>query len=158
MTRVRLPTTLLVAVVTAAMFSACSHAPVLNEQQAAEQSVAAVAAAKAALDKASDEWSKAVAAKDLDQCVSFYVDDAVLFAPNAPAAVGKDAIRAVWKQLLAAPSVQLTFPSTKMVVARSRPSGPMQEANRPPRMAASCSSGRSRRTAPGKFSRIRMPT
>jgi uncharacterized protein (TIGR02246 family) len=117
--RARSLATLFVGLATAAMFSACSHAPMLNQQQTAQQNVAAVAAAKAAINNASDEWSKAIAAKDLDKCVSLYVDDAVLFAPNAPAAVGKDAIRAAWKQLLAAPSVQLTFPSTKIVVARS---------------------------------------
>lgn len=117
--RARSLTTLFAVIASAAMFGACSQAPVLNEQKTAEQNVAAASAAKAAINAASDDWSKAIAAKDLDKCVSFYVDDAVLFAPNAPAAVGKDAIRAAWKQLLSAPSVQLTFPSTKIDVARS---------------------------------------
>jgi uncharacterized protein (TIGR02246 family) len=117
MTRAR-SLAVLLAVIAIAALTGC-RGPVLNQQTSGEVAEQNIVAARAAINAASDDWSKAIAAKDLDKCMSFYVDDAVLFAPNAPAAVGKDAIRAAWKQLLSAPSVQLTFPSTQIDVARS---------------------------------------
>jgi uncharacterized protein (TIGR02246 family) len=110
--------TLLFAAIATAALAGC-RGPLLNQQTSGELAVQNIAAAKAAINTATDDWGKAIAAKDLDKCLSFYADDAVLFAPNAFAAVGKDAIRAAWKQMLAAPSVQITFPSTTIDVARS---------------------------------------
>lgn len=110
--------TILLAVIASAALTGCGR-PVLNQQTSGEIAEQNITAAKAAITAANDQWNKGIAAKDLDKCMSFYMDDAVLFAPNAPAAVGKDAIRAAWKQLLSAPSVQLTFPNTQIDVARS---------------------------------------
>ncbi|HVB87676.1 MAG TPA: SgcJ/EcaC family oxidoreductase [Candidatus Dormibacteraeota bacterium] len=112
------PLTILLAVIANAALLGCSR-PILNPPTSGERAMQNIAAAKTAINNASDQWSKAIAAKDLDQCVAVYENDAVLFAPNAPAAVGKDAIRAAWKQLLSAPQVQITFPSTQIDVARS---------------------------------------
>jgi len=109
---------LISTVVTMTALGGC-RAPLLNQQTSGENLEQNVTAAKAAITAASDEWNKAIAAKNLDQCVSAYENDAVLFAPNAPAAVGKDAIGAAWKELLSAPRVQITFPSTEIDVARS---------------------------------------
>lgn len=119
MKRVHSIAVFLAGIVSAALLGACSHGLLLNPQTSGERAEQNIAAAKSAIAAASDNWSKAIAAQDLDQCVSVYEDDAVLFAPNAPAAVGKDAIRASWKQLLSAPNVQITFPSTQIDVARS---------------------------------------
>ncbi len=77
------------------------------------------AADETAIRAASDVWNQAAAAKDLDKSVSVYTDDAVLFAPKAPAAMGKDAIRKGWQGLLAAPGLQLTVTTTGVDVARS---------------------------------------
>lgn len=112
------PFAILVATSLAALAAGCSK-PVLNPPTSGERAVQRIAAAKAAITAASDDWNQAIAAKDLDKCMSFYANGAVLFAPNAPAAVGNDAIRAAWKQLLSAPSVKLTFPATQIDVARS---------------------------------------
>lgn len=60
-----------------------------------------------------------VAAKDLDKCVSYYTDDAVLFFPGVPAVVGKDNIRKFFQQVLAAPNLQVTFAFETPEVARS---------------------------------------
>jgi ketosteroid isomerase-like protein len=66
------------------------------------------------------QWSKdAGGAKDLDKTVSYYSDDAILMAPNAPSAATKEAIRALWKDLLATPGLVLSWKSTKVEVARS---------------------------------------
>jgi len=63
-------------------------------------------------------WSKAAQARDLDKTVSYYADDASMFPPNMPIATGKDAIRAVWSQLLSMPG-SVTFTPSKIVVAKS---------------------------------------
>ena len=70
-----------------------------------------------ALDAA---WSHAAQTKDLDKTVSYYADDASMLPPNMPIATGKDAIRAVWTQLLSAPGGSLTFGPAKVVVSKSR--------------------------------------
>jgi uncharacterized protein (TIGR02246 family) len=77
------------------------------------------AADEAAIRAASGTLAPAVEAKDLDKAVSLYVDDAVLFVPKAPAAVGRAAIRQAWQGLLAVPGVKLTIHITAVDVARS---------------------------------------
>jgi uncharacterized protein (TIGR02246 family) len=69
-----------------------------------------------ALDTA---WDHAAQAKDLDKTISFYADDASMLPPNMPIANGKDAIRAVWSQLLSANGVSITFAPSKIVVSKS---------------------------------------
>ena len=68
-----------------------------------------------ALDTA---WSQAAQARNLDKTVSYYADDASMLPPNMAIATGKDAIRAVWSQLLAMPG-SVTFAPSKIVVAKS---------------------------------------
>jgi uncharacterized protein (TIGR02246 family) len=70
-----------------------------------------------ALDTA---WSHAAQTKDLDKTVSYYADDASMLPPNMSIASGKDAIRAVWSQLLSAPSGSITFGPAKVVVSGAR--------------------------------------
>jgi len=103
---------LFAAVVFIAAFAvSCSQQPVAPpDTRAADET---------AIRSASDVWNQAAAAKDLDKSVSVYTDDAVLFAPKAPAAVGKDNIRKAWQGLLAAPGLQLTVTTTGVDVARS---------------------------------------
>lgn len=94
-----------------ASFAACSQPPAAPpDTRAADET---------AIRAASDVWNQAAATKDLDKSVSVYTDDAVLFAPKAPAAVGKDNIRKAWQGLLAAPGLQLTVTATGIDVARS---------------------------------------
>ena len=69
-----------------------------------------------ALDAA---WDKASQAKDLDKSVSFYADDASMLPAGMPIASTKEAIRAVWTQLLSAPGGNLTFAPAKITVASS---------------------------------------
>ncbi len=59
------------------------------------------------------------AAKDVEKILALYEDGAVLFAPKAPAAIGKDAIREAFKGLLMAPGVKMTFKTSGVDVSRS---------------------------------------
>jgi len=69
-----------------------------------------------ALDAA---WDKAAQAKDLDKSVSYYADDASMLPQGMPIASSKEAIRAVWTQLLSAPGGLLTFAPSKITIAGS---------------------------------------
>lgn len=76
-------------------------------------------AAEADRIKALDaEWVAAIATKDVAKVVSFYTSDAVFMAPNAPPKTGAD-LRKDWSDLLALPSVQLTFSPTRIGVSKS---------------------------------------
>ena len=96
----------------AALAAGCSQAPApapLDTRKAAE---AAIAAAGNALAQAAE-------AKDLDKCMSFYVDDPVLFVPGAPALVGKDAVRKAFQGFLGVQSLKLETSGVIIDVAAS---------------------------------------
>jgi len=65
------------------------------------------------------QWSAAAGAKDLDKTVSYYADDAMVLPPNAAIATTKEAIRNVWKDLLASPGLVISWKTTKVEVAKS---------------------------------------
>ncbi len=73
------------------------------------------AAALRALD---EQWWAAAGRNDLGVTVAFYADDAVLMTPNAPAAAGREAIRASWAGLLG-PGVAVSWKASKVEVAKS---------------------------------------
>jgi len=77
------------------------------------------AADEAAIRANDADFAKAAEAKDLDKAVSHYTDDAVLFAPGAPAVVGKDNIRKFFEPIISGPTTQFTFSDVKVDVARS---------------------------------------
>lgn len=74
---------------------------------------------EAAIRAASAEWNKASEAKDLDKAVSYYADDAVFLVDKGALVKGKDAIRMVWKDVLAPTAPTLSFTTTFVEVARS---------------------------------------
>jgi uncharacterized protein (TIGR02246 family) len=65
------------------------------------------------------QWLKAAAAKNPDETVSYYADDASMLAPNMPIVSGKQAIRGVWGQLMANPGFSISWESTKAEASRS---------------------------------------
>lgn len=65
------------------------------------------------------QWNKDFAAKDLEKLVAHYAADAVLMSPGAPTASGKEAIRAVLKEMLADPALSLKFHAARVEVAKS---------------------------------------
>jgi len=77
------------------------------------------AADEAAIRAATTAMEERVSAKDLDKIVADYEDTAVLFAPKAPAAVGKAAIQAAWQGLLGVPGVKMTLKISGVDVGRS---------------------------------------
>ena len=102
---------------TLALLTACNTAPQPSGQpDASPDTRAADEAAIRALDA---DWVKAIAAKDLAQATSYYADAAEMFAPNAPAASGKDAVQKLCAGMLGLPGFALTFAPAKVEVSRS---------------------------------------
>ena len=65
------------------------------------------------------QWSKAAAAKDLEQTVAYYSEDAIVLPPNATSAATKETIRNVWKDVLAAPGLVITWKPIKVKLGSS---------------------------------------
>ena len=76
------------------------------------------AAEETTLRALNTQWSKAADSKDLEATVSYYSDDASVFPPNAPLASGKQAIHAIWADLLNSAS-SISWQTDKVEVARS---------------------------------------
>jgi len=94
----------------AAFIAGCAQTQAPVETRKADE--AAITAAGSAL-------AQAAIAKDLDKCMSFYVDDPVLFIPGAPAMVGKDAVRKAFQGFLGAQKLQLETSGLIIDVAAS---------------------------------------
>ena len=62
---------------------------------------------------------KAVAARDLEQIVSFYAEDAVMMPTAEPEVVGKAAIRREWQHVLAIPDFRNEQVLTRVEVAEA---------------------------------------
>ena len=77
------------------------------------------AADEAAIRAATTAMEQRVSAKDLDKIVGDYEDGAVLFAPKAPASVGKAAIQGGWQGLLTVPGLKMTLKISEVNVAHS---------------------------------------
>jgi ketosteroid isomerase-like protein len=65
------------------------------------------------------QWSKAAAAKDLEQTVAYYSTDAIVLPPNTTRAATSETIRNVWKELLAAPALAISWQPMKVELSQS---------------------------------------
>jgi ketosteroid isomerase-like protein len=65
------------------------------------------------------EWSKAAAAKDVERTIAYYSDEAIVLPPNATKAATKEAIRNIWKDLLASPGLVISWQPTRVEVGKS---------------------------------------
>jgi len=65
------------------------------------------------------QWAKAAAAKDVAQTIAHYSDDAIVLPPNATSAATKEAIRNVWKDMFASPSLVISWQPTRVQVGKS---------------------------------------
>ncbi|MGA3023150.1 MAG: DUF4440 domain-containing protein [Bryobacteraceae bacterium] len=64
-------------------------------------------------------WNKEYAARDLEKVVAHYADDAALIAPGGPPVVGREAIHAALKEMVADSNLSLKFQATRVEVASS---------------------------------------
>jgi uncharacterized protein (TIGR02246 family) len=75
---------------------------------------------EAAIRAIAQEWGKAVTAKNLDETLSYYADDAWVHPQNAPIAKTADERRSVWSAFFATPGLsEMEGSTTRVEVARS---------------------------------------
>jgi uncharacterized protein (TIGR02246 family) len=103
------PTAVFCACLASLLFAASCGQPAPVDTRAADEK---------AIRDLDAQWSRTAAANDLEGTVSFYTDDATLLPPNAPIAIGKQAIRASWASLLG-PGVAVSWQVKSVEVARS---------------------------------------
>src|SRR6185295_19452536 len=72
-----------------------------------------------ALTKLDDDWCKVAATKDAEKTVAFYTDDAIVYPPNEPVAVGRAAAKKVWASYFALPDFAMTWKTTHAEAAAS---------------------------------------
>jgi ketosteroid isomerase-like protein len=65
------------------------------------------------------EWAKAAAAKDVEHTIGYYSNDAIVLPPNATTAATNEAVRNVWKDMLASPGLAITWKPTRVQLAKS---------------------------------------
>jgi len=65
------------------------------------------------------QWSKAAAAKDLEQTVAYYSDDAIVLPPNTASATTREAIRNAWKDMLTSPGFAITWKPIRVELGKS---------------------------------------
>jgi uncharacterized protein (TIGR02246 family) len=72
-----------------------------------------------AIRNSEEQWNKEFQSKDVDALCAHYADNAALMGPGMPAAIGKDAIRAALRQMVADPAFALTFEARRVEVSKS---------------------------------------
>jgi ketosteroid isomerase-like protein len=65
------------------------------------------------------QWARAAAAKDVEQTIGFYSADAIVLPPNAMSAATREAVRNVWKDMLASPGLVINWQPTRVQLAKS---------------------------------------
>lgn len=74
---------------------------------------------EAAIREVNKKWLEAIVAKDAKTVAALYAEDAQFMPPNAPKAVGREAIEKNWAGMFGIPGVALTFETEKFVFAKS---------------------------------------
>lgn len=68
----------------------------------------------------SDDWMRAIAARDVDRIVAIHASDAIVMVSNNPLAKGSVAIRAMWGGMLNTPGMSLKWVPTRIDVVSPR--------------------------------------
>jgi uncharacterized protein (TIGR02246 family) len=74
---------------------------------------------EAAIRAANKKWLEAIVAKDAKAVAALHAEDAQQMPPNAPKAVGREAIEKSWAGMFGIPGMSLTFETEKFVFAKS---------------------------------------
>jgi len=74
---------------------------------------------EAAIGEINKAWQEKIVAKDAAAIAQIYAEDAQFMPPNAPKAVGREAIQKGWTDMFALPNVSLTLGTEKITFAKS---------------------------------------
>ncbi len=76
-----------------------------------------IATAERTIRELEKKWVQSVTAKDTTAIGNVYAEDGEFLPPGAPRASGRAAVRSAWAAILKAPSLSLTFASSRVVVS-----------------------------------------
>ena len=93
--------------------------PVSISQSSPSEKPSGTQAVEQLLRSLDADWAKTAAAKDVEQTIAYYSDDAIVFPPNATSAATKEAIRNGWKEMFASPGFNITWRPTRVQVGKS---------------------------------------
>ena len=85
-----------------------------------------------ALMQTSRDWAAAVAAADFERALTYWTDDAIVLAPDAPAIVGKAAIRDFIRLAASMPGFSITWRPELAVTSKEGDMAYMVKPTRPP--------------------------
>jgi len=72
-----------------------------------------------AIREAGTDWLAAVDTRDAARVAPYYAADGLFLVPNVPRAHGREAVQAVWAQLLSAPNLELAWTPTSIEMAQA---------------------------------------
>ncbi len=90
-----------------AAFALVACGPAMVNQRTEEQSIRSV----------SNEWQRAIAARDVDRVMAIFAPDAVVILANNPLATGPSAVRALTNGMVGTPGLSLNWVPTRIEVA-----------------------------------------
>ena len=90
-----------------------------NENDPSREAAADLSSAESAIRAASDDWGKAMTARDVEKTISFYSEDGSYLPNRHPLIRSKDDLRKFWAQLFAKPGPGFACDTTRVEVARS---------------------------------------
>ena len=90
-----------------------------SSTSASPEDASGVQPAEQTLRDLETQWSKAAAAKDLEQTVAYYSDDAIVLPPNTASATTREAIRNAWKDMLTSPGFAITWKPIRVELGKS---------------------------------------
>jgi len=93
--------------------------PVSISQSSPSEKPSGTQAVEQLLRSLDADWAKTAAAKDVEQTIAYYSDDAIVFPPNTTSAATKEAIRNGWKEMFASPGFNITWQPTRVQVGKS---------------------------------------
>jgi ketosteroid isomerase-like protein len=82
------------------------------------------------LMQTSHEWSRSVAAGDIDHMLSFWAEDAVMISPFEPTLNGREAIRQMVEESFVVPGFSISWTPLSGTVSKSGDMGYLIEENR----------------------------
>ena len=71
------------------------------------------------LAKLDEDWSKAAVKRDVDRVASFYAEDAIVYPPNEPVAIGRPAAKKVWASYFADPTFSISWKTVNAGASKS---------------------------------------
>jgi len=100
--------------------AAAARAPQKHPAPRSHQRSHPEAQQRAAIKGVLKSYERALNASDVEGVVQLFTDDAVVLAPNAPSAVGIDAVRATYTGIFQAIDIDLTFEIAEVNVVSPR--------------------------------------